>query len=365
MTKTISKGSTVLLVGTKKGGFIFHSRDRRRWSVAGPYFEGHLIYHMKLDPRDGRTAYASVTSSHWGPGVQRARLGEEFRRTKSGPKFSPSEALAVERVWHIAPGPDDEPGTIYVGVQPAALFRSDDRGDSWHGFDALNQHPTRTEWEPGAGGLCLHSILVNPRDPRRLLVGISAVGTWESHDGGETWTAENGGVRADFLPEKYPEIGQCVHKLAWDSARDGSIFQQNHCGTYYRGPEGGRWREVSKGLPSTFGFPVVADPHRPRTAYVVPLTGDYYRVPPNGQLAVWKTTNAGKTWRPSTKGLPGPHAYPGVLREGLSTDSLDPLGLYMGTNTGVLYGSRDGGKSWRPIAQHLPPILSVDAGQRR
>ena len=363
MAKTVRKGNTVVCVGTRKGAFIFHSPDRRKWSGLGPYFEGIPVYHVTLDPRDGRTVYAGVTSEHWGPIVHRARIGRPFTRAKEAPKFPPSSGLAVTRIWHLEPGHPDEPGTLYAGVEPAALFRSEDRGDSWRGLDTLNLHPSRGTWQPGAGGLCLHSILVDPRDPRHILAGISAVGTWETRDGGAIWTPENKGVRADFLPDKYPEMGQCVHKLAWDAAGDGSVFQQNHCGMYHRGASGGAWTEISKGLPSTFGFPIAAHPRKRGTAFVVPLVGDFNRVAPNGRLAVWRTTNGGKSWRRFSKGLPGPQAFTGVLREGLSADGEDPLGVYAGTNTGHLYASRDEGESWKAIADHLPPILSVSAGR--
>lgn len=360
----VAKGSTVVLVGTKKGGFVFHSKDRRKWSTLGPYMKGVSVYHMILDPRDGRTIYAGAfnPSEHWGPAVFRGRLGGPVKPTRGRPAFREGSGLAVAQVWHLEPGPRGEPDTLYAGVEPAALFRSDDRGDSWQDFPGLNYHATREKWQPGYGGLCAHSVLVDPRDPRHLLVGISAVGTFESRDGGGTWTMENQGVRVGHLPTDYPEYGQCVHHLAWDSAQDGSIFHQNHFGTYWRGPEGGRWTEVSKGLPSTFGFAIAAHPRRAHHAYVIPLEADINRVPPKGQLAVWRTANAGKTWRRSTKGLPGPEAFMGVLREGLATDLADPPGVYFGTNTGQLYASRDEGETWRPITTALPPILSVSAG---
>ncbi len=363
----IPKGSTVVLVGTRKGGFVFHSTDRRRWSMERPSMEGASVYHMILDPRDGRTVYAAAPSpaEQWGPALHRGTLGGPLRTTKAAPKFDADSGLAVTRLWHIEPGPAQEPETVFVGVEPAALFRSRDRGDTWEGFPALNHHPNRKNWQPGFGGLCAHSVLVDPRNPRHLFVGISAVGTWESRDGGATWTPENRNVRAGFLPDPYPETGQCVHHLAWDSSGDGSVFQQNHCGTYHRGPGGGAWKEVTAGLPSDFGFAMAADPHAKHTAYVAPLVGAENRVPPKGQLSVWKTTNAGRTWRRFSKGLPGPAAYMGVLREGLSTDGSDPTGVYVGTNTGHLYASRDAGASWKLITADLPPILSVSAGTAR
>jgi len=364
MARSIKKGSVVVAVGTKKGGFLFHSSDRRKWSVAGPFMEGGSVYHMMLDPRDGRTVYASAPmgSEPWGPAIYRGRAGEEPKATRAAPKFKEGSDLSVSRVWHVEPGPSKAPDTIYAGVEPAALFRSDDRGDTWHDLDALNYHPTRKEWQPGGGGLCLHSVLVDPRNARHLIVGISAVGAFETRDGGRSWTTENRGVRAGFLPNMYPEWGQCVHKLAWDASGDGSLFQQNHCGTYHRGPDGGAWTEVTKGLPSDFGFPIAAHRRQKHTAFVAPLVGAGNRVFPKGQMAVWKTTNSGKAWRRSTKGLPGPGAYLGVLREGMAVDAADPIGVYVGTNTGQLFASRDEGESWKMISDFLPPIFSVSAG---
>ena len=363
----MKKGSTVVLLGTKKGAFVFHSADRRRWSAEGPYLKGMPVYHAILDPRDGRTVYAAAPNPGevWGPAVYRGRLGSAPSLTKSVPRFREGSGLALTRIWHLEPGPADSPATLYAGVEPAALFRSDDRGDSWTGFDGLNDYPNRKDWTPGFGGLCAHSVLVDPRDSEHLVVGISAVGTFESRDAGNSWTPKNGNVRAGFLPNPYPETGQCVHHLTWDSAADGSIFHQNHCGTYYRGPEDGAWTEVTKGLPSDFGFAIAADPLHKHTAYVAPLIGGENRVPPKGQLAVWKTTNKGKTWRRHMRGLPGPDAYMGVLREAMATDAKDPVGVYMGTNTGHLYASRDEGESWSAITLTLPPILSVSAGLAR
>lgn len=363
----IKKGATVVLVGTRKGGFVFHSADRRKWSLEGPYMEGVSVYHMVLDPRDGRTVYGAAMNAaeQWGPALFRGALGGAPKATRTAPKFREGSGLAVSRLWHVEPGTADAPDTVYAGVEPAALFRSDDRGDTWQDFPALNYHPTRKDWQPGFGGLCAHSVLVDPRDGRHLLVGISSVGTFESRDDGASWTMENRGVRAGFLPNPYPEFGQCVHHLAWDGGGDGSLFHQNHCGTYRRSPDGGSWTEVTKGLPSDFGFALAAQPGRKSTAYVAPLIGAENRVPPQGQLAVWKTTNGGKAWRRSTKGLPGPAAFMGVLREGMAADLADPAGVYLGTNTGQLYASRDEGASWRAISTNLPPILSVAAGEAR
>jgi len=367
MARTIKKGSVVVAVGTKKGGFLFHSSDRRKWSVAGPFMAGNSVYHMILDPRDGRTVYAGAPmgAEPWGPAIYRGRAGEQLKATRAAPKFKEGSDLSVSRVWHIEPGAENAPETIYAGVEPAALFRSDDRGDTWQDNEALNYHATRKEWQAGGGGLCLHSILVDPHNPKHVVIGISAVGAFESRDAGRTWAMVNKGVRAGFLPNQYPEFGQCVHKLAWDASRDGSIFQQNHSGTYHRGPDGGPWTEVTKGLPSEFGFPIAAHPHAKHTAFVTPLIGAMNRVFPKGQMAVWKTANAGKTWRRLTKGLPGPSAFVAVLREGMAADTRDPAGLYIGTSTGQLFASRDEGESWKMVADFLPPILSVQASEAR
>jgi hypothetical protein len=364
--EAVKKGSTVVLVGTQKGGFVFHSGDRRKWSRLGPYMAGMPVYHMVLDPRDGRTVYAGAPNPGvtWGPAVFRGRLGGAVKATREHPKFREGSDLAMTRVWHLEPGPPNEPETVYAGIEPAALFRSDDRGDSWTDFPGLNYHETRAKWNPGNGGLCAHSVLVDPRKPRHLLVGISSVGTFESRDGGDSWTMENQGVRAGFLPNQYPEYGQCVHHLTWDSSRDGSIFHQNHSGTYWRGSDGGRWTEVTKGLPSDFGFAIASHAHKAHSAFVIPLIGGENRVPPKNQLAVWRTSNAGKSWRRLTKGLPA-DAYMGVLREGLATDEGDPLGVYFGTNTGQLYASRDEGVSWKAINTNFPPITSVSTGVAR
>src|SRR2546428_3227318 len=232
VARSIKKGSVVVAVGTKKGGFLFHSPDRKKWSVAGPFMEGWSVYHMMLDPRDGRTVYASAPmgSEPWGPGIYHGRAGAEPKATQAAPKFKEGSDLSVSRIWHIEPGPSKTPDTIYAGVEPAALFRSDNRGETWHDLDTLNYHPTRKEWQPGGGGLCLHSVVVDPRNQRHLIVGISAVGSFETRDGGRSWTTENRGVRAEFLPNKYPEWGQCVHKLAWTPPGTAPSFSRTTAG---------------------------------------------------------------------------------------------------------------------------------------
>jgi len=358
-----------MLVGTIKGAFVLRSDgSRTNWEVGGPYFPGRAIYALTYDGRNGRNRlWAAVNSSYWGSYLS---TSDDFGKTWTEPeaygvKFPEGADASVKQIWQIALGHPDQPDTLYCGVEPAALFRSDDAGASWSLNSGLYDHPHRPQWMPGGGGLCLHSILVDPRKPKHLVIGISAVGAFESRDAGRSWTMENRGVRAGFLPNPYPEWGQCVHKIAWDASADGSVFQQNHTGTYHRGPDGGAWTEVTKGLPSDFGFPIAAHPDRKGTAFVTPLIGAMNRVFHKGQMAVWKTGNAGKSWRKATKGLPGPNAYLGVLREGMSTDAEDPLGVYVGTNTGQLFASRDEGESWKIIADFLPPIMSVSTGMAR
>ena len=347
------------MVGTKKGAFIFTSDDSRRtWKSSGPHFKGNQVYHVNLDRRNG-TLLASVISNHWGPTVALSQdYGESWKESRTPPKFPKASGLSVERVWHIEPGRDDEPGEVYAGVAPACLFRSDDGGKSWEVNQALLNHKTRKKWQPGAGGLCLHTILLNPKSKRRMHIAISAVGTLRSDDNGGTWKFQNKDVLADFQPEKYPEYGQCVHKLATNPSRPDVIFHQNHCGVYRSDDAGDTWVDIRNNLPSRFGFPVAVDANDGKRAYVAPLEGDFSRIPPGGHFAVWGTDNSGKEWFPLDSGLPKV-SYFTVLREGMVADREDPCGLYFGTTTGQLFSSRNQGERWSMISNGLPPILSV------
>jgi photosystem II stability/assembly factor-like uncharacterized protein len=328
--------------------------------MKGPFLESSPVFHMSFDKRDGKTIYAAVNSGHFGPTVQRTgNFGRTWENAKTPPRFAEGSGLKVENVWHVEPGPADQPNVVYSGVAPAALFRSEDGGDNWELNESLNNHPTRKEWQPGAGGLCLHSIVLDPTNQKRMYVGISAVGVFKSEDGGETWNVRNKNVRADFAPEKYPEFGQCVHKLVMDPNKPAQLYQQNHCGVYRTNDRTDNWVEISKGLPSGFGFPMVTHPHDSERFYVVPEQGDFFRVAANKEFAVYETENAGKTWHKRNRGLPSENAYIGCYREGLATDDLDPAGVYVGTRMGHLFYSGDEGKNWRLIAQWLPPIYSV------
>jgi photosystem II stability/assembly factor-like uncharacterized protein len=348
-----------LLVGTRKGAFVFTSDGgRRRWKLSGPHLKGNEIYHMAYDRRNGVTM-ASVTSGHWGPTVARSDdFGGEWKLSKAPPKFPKGSGLSVNRIWQIRPGPEDEPEIVYAGIEPACLFKSEDGGESWVVNEALMNQKTRKKWQPGAGGLCLHTILLNSKRPKRMLVAISAVGTMRTDDGGESWKFQNRNVLADFLPNKYPVYGQCVHKLASNPSVPDVIFQQNHCGVYRSDDAGENWKDIRNNLPSRFGFPIAVDANQPERAYVAPLEGDFSRIPPDGRFAVWASDNGGGEWFKLDAGLPKMSFFT-VLRDGMVADQEDPCGLYFGTTTGQLFAGRDQGNSWERIADGLPPILSV------
>jgi len=353
------RGKMCLLVGTHKGAFIFTSGpDRKNWKVSGPHLKGNDIYHMAYDRRTG-AVLASIVSGHWGPTVARSEdLGDSWKESSTPPKFPKGSGLSVARLWQIKPASEDEPGVVYAGVEPACLFRSEDWGKTWKVNEALMNHKTRKKWQPGGGGLCLHTILVNPKRPRRVHVAISAVGTLRTDDGGESWRFQNKNVLADFHPKKYPEYGQCVHKLAINPSAPDVIYHQNHCGVYRSDDAGDSWVDIRNNLPSRFGFPAAADANNPKRAYMAPLEGDFSRIPPDGHFAVWGTDNRGKEWFKLDDGLPVKSYYT-VLRDGMVADMEDPCGLYFGTTTGQLFSSRDQGNHWERITDSLPPILSV------
>jgi photosystem II stability/assembly factor-like uncharacterized protein len=267
----------------------------------------------------------------------------------------------VLKVWHIEPGRGEEADVLYAGIQPAALFRSADRGESWELMEGLYDHPQRGKWNPGAGGLCLHTILLDPTNPRRMYVAVSAAGCYRTDDGGATWQPMNKNVLADFSPEKFPEFGQCVHKMAMHPGNPQVLFQQNHCGVYRSDNAAEDWVDIGDGkLPSRFGFPIAVHPHEPETVYVALEESDQYRVSLEGHFAVWRSRNAGGSWEKLTKGLPE-RAHLVCLREAMATDSLEDAGIYIGTSTGQIFFSRDSGDSWELLADYLPPVLSVEA----
>lgn len=354
----MAKRSVAVLVGTKKGAYIFRGdAARRRWKAEGPLFPGEPVYHLAFDPRDGRSIWAACNYTWGGPKIRLSRdLGKTWSIT-SNPVFREPSSLTFKRAWHIEPGPASKPDVVWVGIEPAALFKTTDGGKYWDPAIGLNDHPSREKWEAGGGGLGLHSIAIDAADPNRMAIAISAGGAYESRDGGITWRPWNEATRAEHLPKKRPEVGQCVHHLVAHPTVGGVWFQRNHFGVYWRGADDKKWLETTAGLPTDYGFAGALHPSDAKTAYVIPLEGRMRMSPPAG-LAVYRTADRGKTWRRLDRGIPKA-ALAEVMREGLSTDRLEPVGLYFGTTSGELWASASEGTSWERIASYLPPILSV------
>jgi hypothetical protein len=351
-----------LLVGTRKGLFVLDGdANRDSWTVRGPLCDGWPLHDAIYDAKSG-AIFAGGGSNWYGPAVWRSDdLGETWTHSSEGITYG-DDAEKVTTIWSLATAPG---GAMYAGVEPAGLFRSGDGGATWSHVEGLTNHPSRPEWQPGNGGLILHSIVPSPDDAARVWVGISSVGAFETSDGGQSWSTRNKGVRAGFMPEgqQYPDFGQCVHKLVMAADGGEHLYQQNHCGVY-RSTDGGRqWEEVTaNGLPTEFGFPMAAHPRDPGTAWTIPMTEpDAGRFMIGGHAAVYRTNDGGDTLQKSTSGLPQDNAYISVLREAMAVDSLDPVGVYFGTSTGQLDGSRDEGLTWSIVADNLPAIWSVEA----
>jgi hypothetical protein len=358
-----SAGDVVVLLGTSKGLFALTAGpDRKRWELAGPWFRGEEIYSAVLDCRGGRTRLlVGATSSHWGPSVYRSDdLGASWVEPEPETLAFPEQTgAAVARVWQLQPAGLAQPDVVYAGVEPAALFRSDDGGESFQLDEHLWGHEHRAQWQPGGGGLCLHTIVPDPAGGPRMGVAVSAAGFYRTLDG-ENWEAANRGITVRFLPEPHPEFGQCVHKVDRHPAEPDTLFLQHHWGVYRSDDFGGAWEEIgAEWLPSTFGFPVVVDPNRPGVVYVLPLTSDEFRCTPDGRLRVYRTADGGASWQGLEAGLPQDNAWLTVLRDGFAADTLDPAGLYVGTRTGNVFASPDAGESWREVARHLPAVLCV------
>jgi hypothetical protein len=360
-----TRADVLLLVGTMKGAFVLQSdAPRVTWKVDGPHFRGEAVYALLHDDRgQGSRVFAATNNAHFGSTI---RVSDDLGRSWSaaGPhaiRFPSDSGRALGQIWQLAAGRADQPSLVYCGVEPAALFESHDRGDSWTAVEGILSHEHQPHWQPGGGGLCLHTILVDPLDARRMLIAISTGGVYRTDDGGATWQARNRGVRADFLPDRNPEFGQCVHKVVHHPARPERLFLQNHWGLYRSDDWGDSWVDIANGVPSDFGFAMQMHPHDPDTVFIVPLESDEFRCTPEGRLRVYRTTNAGDHWEALTDGLPQENAYETVLRDGMSADSLDPAGIYFGTRSGKLYGSADGGDSWNEIADGFPPVVCVRA----
>ncbi len=355
----------LVLIGTQKGAFVMESAPARSsWKVRGPYFEGLNVMHMALDPRT-RTLMAAVSDPWFGSRVQQSMdLGHTWDEPKSGPAFPADSGLKVEKIWNVTPGRPGEPGVIYAGVEPAALFKSTDNGATWQFTKSLNEHPTREQWRPGAGGMCLHHIVLDPVDIKRMYIAISAAGVFRTIDGGATWQTANKGTRTNFTPDQpptYPEFGQCVHSVVLNAAEPRRLYQQNHCGVYRSDSGADDWVEITGGLPSDWGFSMAVHPHSADTIWVCPGISGYKHWVPDAAMAVYRSRNQGKTLDKLTKGLPQTGAYVNVLRHGMAVDVLRPAGLYVGTNTGQLFHSADEGDSWRQAPTHFPRINSVGA----
>ncbi|HVW20996.1 MAG TPA: hypothetical protein VHC86_07240 [Opitutaceae bacterium] len=362
-----------LLVGTKKGAFILTADGRRRdWKISGPHFGGWEIYHLKGSPADPRRIYASQSSGWFGQQIQRsddggeswAPVGNQFAYdgipgTHQWYDGTP-HPWEFKRIWHLEPALDD-PDTVYAGAEDAALFRSGDGGKSWRELSGLRGHGSGPRWQPGAGGMCLHTILIDPSDPRRIFIAISAAGAFRTEDGGLSWKPINRGLRSEYIPDPAAEVGHCVHRLALHPARPRVLFMQKHWDVMRSDDGGDSWREVSGNLPSDFGFVIDVHAHEPDTVYVVPIKSDSEHYPPEGKLRVYRSRSGGQEWEPLTRGLPQADCYVNVLRDAMAVDSLEPCGIYFGTTGGQVYASADGGDSWGAVVRDLPAVLSVEA----
>ncbi len=363
----VKSGDVLLLVGTTKGAFLLRStKQRSRWDVAGPYFHGQAIYAMAYDDRAGRhRLWASTHSEMWGTYL---RYSNNFGRSWTNPqdanvKFPADCGASLKNIWSIALGPAEQPDVLYCGVEPAALFESRDGGETWSLVKGLFNHPHRPRWVPGNGGLTLHTILLDPANQDRMYVAISAGGVYVTNDGGASWQAKNRGVRVVFMPEKFPEFGQCVHRIVMHPSRPERLFLQNHWGLYRSDDGAETWQDIANGVPSDFGFAMLIHPRNPDCVYVIPVESDEFRCSPEGRLRVYRTRNAGESWEALTRGLPQKGAYETVLRDGMTADSLDPVGLYFGTRSGQLFGSGDEGRTWKKILDGLPPVVCVKSAR--
>jgi len=362
-----------VLVGTRKGAFVLTSDGKREvWDVSGPHFGGWEIYHVNGSPADPDRLYASQSTGWFGQLIQRsddggstwAPVGNQFQYdgvpgTHQWYDGTP-HPWEFARVWHLEPSLTD-PDTVLAGVEDAALFRSTDGGQSWHELAGLRGHGSGSSWQPGAGGMCLHTIILDPRDSERIFVAISAAGVFRTDDGGETWRPVNRGLQSGGIPDPDAEVGHCVHRLAMHPSRPDVLYMQKHWDVMRSDDAGESWHEVSGDLPTDFGFAIDVHSHEPETIYVVPIKSDSEHFPPDGKLRVYRSRTGGNEWEPLTEGLPQSNCYVNVLRDAMAVDSLESCGVYFGTTGGQVYASADAGNSWAPIVRDLPAVLSVEA----
>ena len=360
-------------MGTRKGAFVLSSDGKReRWAVSGPHFAGWEVYHVKGSPADPDRLYASQSSGWSGQVIQRSDDGG-VTWEPVGNKFAydgvpgthqwydgTPHPWEFERVWHLEPSLED-PDTVYAGVEDAGLFRSTDGGRQWQELPALRGHKSGPSWQPGAGGMCLHTIILDPATPGRMFAAISAAGAFRSDDAGQTWRPINHGLHSEGIPDPDAEVGHCVHRLAMHPSRPSVLYMQKHWDVMRSDDAGESWHEVSGNLPTDFGFPIDVHAHEPDTIYVVPITSDAEHFPPEGKLRVYRSRTGGEEWEALTNGLPQEHCYVNVLRDAMTVDTLDSCGVYFGTTGGQVYASADAGDSWAPIVRDLPAVLSVEA----
>ena len=362
-----------LLVGTRKGAFVLTSDgNRKHWSVSGPHFAGWEIYHLKGSPVNPDRIYASQTSGWFGQVIQRSDDGGVTWNAVGNKFVYDGEAgthqwydgtphpWEFKRVWHLEPSLTC-PDTVFAGAEDAALFRSTDGGNSWQEFAGLRKHGTGPAWQPGAGGMCLHTILLDPGDSQRIFIAISAAGAFRTDDGGLSWKPINRGLHSQYIPDPAAEVGHCVHHIAMHSSRPGTLFMQKHWDVMRSDDAGESWTEISGNLPTDFGFVIDVHAHEPDTLYVVPIKSDSEHFPIDGQLRVYRSRSGGHEWEPLTQGLPQTNCYVNVLRDAMTVDSLDSCGVYFGTTGGQVYVSPDGGDTWQAIVHDLPAVLSVEA----
>ena len=365
-------GTVRLLVGTRKGAFILTSDEKRqRWDIAGPHFGGWEVYHLKASPADPDRLYASQSTGWFGQVLQRSDdggrtwnpVGNNFSyQGETGQHLwydgSP-HPWAFARVWHLEPSLDD-PDTVYAGVEDAALFKSTDGGQNWAELPGLRTHESASQWQPGAGGLCLHTIILDPAKRDRIFIAISAAGTFRSDDGGQTWRPINKGLRSEQIPNPEAEVGHCVHHIAMHPSRPETLYMQKHWDVMRTDNAGESWEEVSGNLPTDFGFVIDVHAHEPETIYVVPIKSDQQHFVPDGKLRVYRSRTGGGDWEALANGLPQENCYVNVLRDAMDVDDLDPCGVYFGTSGGQVYASNDAGDSWNAVVHDLPQVLSVE-----